>query len=210
MNVQGRGTMTSFYKKTSTLSSVISFVNSPADFHTICDHLVSVSRPYYKKSYNQIGSSMIEVLVSLFIMAMGLLGILSLQISAINSVQRTLFISEAQLLAADMADHILAHGISGKDAVNGDFVSDTSTNNDKAVDCSIGCSEADQISYIHAKWQKALQSRLPSGIGAVTWDSAHLTYTIKVTWYQQQGSIVSPSCGSSNTNTTCFVLQLKL
>ena len=197
--------MKSLYRKGSTLSTVY----SPANFHTICDYLIAAIPPCCKKPYNQIGSSMIEVLVSLFIMAMGLLGILSLQISSLNSVQRTLFISEAQLLATDMADHILAHGVSGRDAVDGSFVIDTNTHNYKTVDCSISCSEVEQITHIHAKWQKALQSRLPGGSGAVTWDSARLTYTIKVTWHQQ-GSTVFPGCGSTNTDITCFVLQLKL
>ena len=199
------------YRKRSTLSPVtLSCVNSTANFHTVCGHLPVAIRPCYKKSYHQIGSSMIEVLVSLLIMAMGLLGILSLQISAINSVQRTLFISEAQLLAADMADHILAHGVSGQEVVDGGFVGDTSANNGKIVDCSIGCSEAEQVRHIYAKWQNALQSRLPSGVGTVTWDSVRSTYTIKVTWHQRQGSIAGPNCGiSTDDDITCFILQVK-
>ena len=171
------------------------------------------SENYPAKRYiqiGQIGSSMIEVLVSLFVLAVGLLGILSLQINALKSVQRGLFTSEAQLLAAHMADNILAHGALGKGAVDGGFVTDTSANHYKAVECSMACNEAEQIDYIHAEWQTELQSRLPSGAGTVTWDSAHLVYTITIMWDQERRGVTGTNCsGPPTTDLTCFTIQVR-
>ena len=163
---------------------------------------------YCKKKYFQIGSSMVEVLVSLFILAMGLLAILTLQINALNSVQRSIFISEAQLLATNMADHILSHGLPPNDVLNGKFIADTTTNNYKMVDCSVACNEAQQIQHIHAKWQSALQARLPEGVGMVAWDTERLIYTITIMWRQEKSGFNNCS-GVSATDIACFVIELR-
>ena len=170
------------------------------------------SEDYLTKQYiqiGQIGSSMIEVLISLFVLAVGLLGILSLQINALKSVQRGLFTSEAQLLAAHMADNILAHGTLGKHTVDGAFVTDITANPYKTIECSTACNEAEQIAYIHAEWQTELQSRLPSGAGKVTWDSTHLVYTITVMWDQERRGVTGTNCsGPPTTDLTCFIIQV--
>ena len=164
-----------------------------------------------KTRYSQIGSSMVEVLVSLFVLAVGLLGVLSLQINALNSVQRALFISEAQVLAANMADHILAHGTLGEGAADGSFVANTITNDYKTVQCLIACNETQQIDYVHAEWQKALKVRLPSGVGTVTWDFNHLVYTITIMWDQERRGVTGTHCsGLPTRDLTCFVIQVKL
>ncbi|MEO0443492.1 MAG: type IV pilus modification protein PilV [Pseudomonadota bacterium] len=58
----------------------------------------------------QKGAGIIEVMVSLLVLAIGLLGVLSLQTNGLNSNQRAAFVTEAQLLAEDMASRILAFG----------------------------------------------------------------------------------------------------
>ena len=165
----------------------------------------------YKICYCQIGSSMIEVLVSLFVLTAGLFGVLGLQVNALNVVQRALFISEAQLLAATMADQILAHGVSGKGAANGSFVTDTAVNDYRTIQCHIACDANQQVDYVRAEWGKALRTRLPGGTGTVTWDSTHLTYTITIMWDQDRRGVTGVDCsGDPTKDLTCFLVQVKL
>jgi len=59
------------------------------------------------------GAGLIEILISLTVLAVGLLGVLSLQANGLNSGQRAVFATEASLLAEDMAERILAFGSNG-------------------------------------------------------------------------------------------------
>ena len=153
---------------------------------------------------------MIEVLVSLFVLAVGLFGVLSLQINALIVSRSALFVSESHLLAAQMADHILLHSLLGKGAADGAFVTDTTNNNYKNIQCSLSCNEEQQIEHVQFQWQRALQTRLPSGAGIVTWDPSRLIYTITVMWHHKGRSFPNANCGhSSATDIACFVIKVK-
>ena len=62
------------------------------------------SKPYLK---NQMGAGLMEVLVSLLILAIGLLGVVSLQSKGLGSNQQAMFVTEAHFLAQDMADRMV-------------------------------------------------------------------------------------------------------
>jgi type IV pilus assembly protein PilV len=189
---------------------IINMRSGVSCFFSIYSSYAIAEQHYCKTRYSQIGSSMVEVLVSLFVLAVGLFGVLSLQINALNSAQRALFISDAQVLAANMADHILSHGTLGGGATDGSFVANTITNDYKTVECLIACNETQQIDYVHAEWQKALKTHLPSGVGTVTWDSNHSVYTITIMWDQERRGVTGTSCsGPPASDLTCFVIQIK-
>jgi len=59
------------------------------------------------------GAGLIEILIALTVLAIGLLGVLSLQANGLNSGQRAVFTTEASMLAEDMAERILAFGSTG-------------------------------------------------------------------------------------------------
>lgn len=176
---------------------------------SIYSRSVLFKQRHCRRQCRQIGAGLLELLVSLFVLAVGLLGVLSLQIYALANSQRALFISEAQLLAADMADTILAHGIS-KSAAGGVLVVDTSANHDRPVPCAASCDRAQQIDHVHAEWQSALAARLPGGMGRVTWDSSRLVYTVTIIWEQGQRGIADSNCRVHSTrHFTCFTIQVK-
>ena len=185
-----------------------------ADQANLCNiyrRSTKIKNLHFKKRYFQIGSSMIEVLVSLFVLAVGLFGLLSLQTNSLTVSQSALFVSESHLLAVQMADHILSYGASGKGAADGNFVTDTIINNYETVQCALSCNETQQIKHIQASWEQALQARLPGGAGTVTWDSMHLIYTITVMWRYKGHSFVNINCGDfTAADLVCFVMQVKL
>jgi type IV pilus assembly protein PilV len=142
-------------------------------------------------SVKQIGASFIELLVALVILAIGLLGVLSMQATGLTSNQRALFATEVNLLVSDMADRILAHGIAGADAGEYDGLS-----TDGNVVLTDAVANADRLA-----WSIALNgdvndvnnngSSLPAPIGDVSWDSDTRVYTISIRWDDARQGVVS-------------------
>lgn len=141
--------------------------------------------------YKQKGAGFIEVLVSLTILAIGLLGVLSMQVTGLTSNQRALFATEVNLLVSDMADRILAYGPAG--ANNGEYDTLSTENADNLGDALVN---ADRTA-----WAAALTaSSLPGVVGNVTWvandldladdvDIAGGVYTISIRWNDTREAI---------------------
>lgn len=176
----------------------------------------------------QSGASMIEVLVSLIILGVGLLGVLSLQANGMSSSQRATFVTDAQLLAQDMADRILAFGsneASLADFKDGSsdlqFALGVSTNLYDGIDvskvgdvstltlgndCTTSCdADATKLFDVY-EWQVALsESSLPRARGTVTY--ACPFYYVRVMWDQdREGGVTAVACGDDN----CFEVQTRV
>jgi type IV pilus assembly protein PilV len=108
------------------------------------------------------GFSMIELLISVVIMSIGVLGMAGLQIISMQQNRSALLQGEAMLLANDILDRIRANPSTSYAGV---AVTDTPA---VTTDC-VGntCSEAEMRAYDIAQWQCAINST----------DSASLQYT---------------------------------
>lgn len=117
------------------------------------------------------GSTLIELLVALFVLAIGLLGVLAMQTTGLKSNQRAEFMTEAHMLASDMLNMIVAYD-SFDNPSAGTFTNLTSANDLTEVDCSAGCSRSNQYLHDRYDWSEQLKTLLPSGYGTVTYDAA--------------------------------------
>lgn len=157
-------------------------------------------------STNQKGAGFIEVLVALVILAIGLLGVMSMQARGLSSNQRAQFATDVNLLAYDMADRILAHGIAG--AGTGEYAGLSTA---AAFQGDDAVAVADQLA-----WQTALNaSSLPSARGDVAWDGDTNTYTITIRWDDFRsgvaaGVIIADCASNSPATLSCFQLRLSL
>ncbi|TVZ38371.1 type IV pilus assembly protein PilV [Alteromonadaceae bacterium 2753L.S.0a.02] len=160
---------------------------------------------------SQRGSAMMETVVSLFILAVGLLGTLAMQARGVNSNQRANFVTEANILAADMVDRILAYNNIDTVSDDGDFDGIvTSANAPDQPDCSAGCSSVEQVAYDTAQWSAMLTDHLPAGSGTVSFEDG--MYTIEVMW---DAGVPSPGCESWNAipaenSIVCYTYELRL
>lgn len=113
----------------------------------------------------QRGSSLVEVLVSMILIAVGLLGIASLLLHDLTNSRSALLRTQAIALLSDMADRIRANA-GGKDAYDitayggaplaqGCAPSDTAS--------GTNCSTAQQAQDDLASWNAAVQRALPVG-----------------------------------------------
>ena len=165
------------------------------------------SKPYLK---NQMGAGLMEVLVSLLILAIGLLGVVSLQSKGLGSNQQAMFVTEAHFLAQDMADRMLAfgsadfNGNSGAgDNYSGIDVSGAFTGAEPQ--CSSACDAGAILQFDRNQWHKALDdSSLPRARGRVikTGD----IFAIQVMWDQDRTGEGTVECNTDN----CFTMELTL
>ena len=159
----------------------------------------------------QAGAGLIEVLVSMFILAVGLLGVLAMQVNSHKSNQRASFSTEAQLLASDMVDRIFAYDDVNTTTDNGDYDDiDTSKDVDdpNCIGSAGGCTPAQQKTYDTWDWKRQLATRLPGGIGTVTYSGN--MYTVTVMWDQEISGATGTDCGGGSDDLTCYRLEVRL
>lgn len=134
---------------------------------------------------NQQGSSLIEVLVSVFIMAIGLLGLAALQANNLKNINNSQFRTLAATYAYDMAERMRSNRTA---ALAGEYTEDCSSDDCKEWKLQIS--------------QDVISGGLPTGSGEVT-QSGNL-FTITVEWDEQ----VHHSSGESGDADFTLSLQL--
>jgi type IV pilus assembly protein PilV len=132
---------------------------------------------------HQSGSSLIEILVAVFILAAGLLGLASMQMLSLKNINNAQFHTLATTYAYDMAERMRSNREAG---LAGSYDNITSTVSDPG--CS-NCSAAQMAQLDGFQWNQLIQSAvkeggLPEGKGTVV--KAGSVYNISVTWKEQQ------------------------
>jgi len=156
----------------------------------------------------QKGAGMVETLVSMLILGVGLLGVLSLQVNGATSNQRAIFITEAQVLAQDMADRLRSFGSDGlgarAQAINDIYkATDTLTNNYASQACDTEeCTPTETAQMDQHEWEDAIDdSSLPSGSGKIILRNDNLNqYIVRVFWDQDRTGASTPIGDDEN----CF------
>ena len=115
----------------------------------------------------QSGFTLIEVLVSALILAIGLVGVAGLQALSLKNNQSSFMRSQATALAYELADRVRANMPS---AVNDQY--------DPAVKAmtagcmsTVGCTPQQMAQHDMAEWDAAIAARLPMGEGFICRDS---------------------------------------
>ncbi len=129
----------------------------------------------------QRGFSMIEILVTLVIIAIALLGTAGLQAQAIKTSKGSEFRNQAIFLSADIVERMEANKT---EAVAGNYAVAAGTVGVASTACDAGiCAGAALTAYDLANWQTAVAA-LPSGQGSITLTTPGnpATYTILVSW----------------------------
>lgn len=149
------------------------------------------------------GFSLLEVLITMLVLSIGLLGIAGLQAVSLRNSHVSSLRSQAAWLAADMSDRMRANlaGLSGyENIVPENVYSDPGCIN-------TGCTPAQMAQYDAYQWMTALAAQLPSGTGSVKKGAANGTtdcagnpvtdtnyYVIKINWQELDKSVATPHC----------------
>lgn len=132
-------------------------------------------------NYRQRGATLIEVLIAMFILAIGLLGLAGLQAVSTQSNQGAYYRSQATVLASDIVERMRANR---KMALAGNYTTSTfpTSSNTHAV-------EGTQDKRDLAEWLNNLANSLPQGTGTIVTDSNIVTVSIR--WDDGRGRIKS-------------------
>lgn len=126
----------------------------------------------------QSGFTLLEVLISLVILAIGLLGLASLQATGLKNNHSAYHRSQATQLSYDIADKIRSNmaAISSYASITPSSALAKSGCTTKAGTCSV----TDMAQNDLFEWNNALAAVLPSGAGTIT--QAGSEYIIAITW----------------------------
>ena len=112
------------------------------------------------RSRLQRGISLIESLVAIVVMALGILGILGVQMRTLADTQTSVRRVQAIRLIEDLSERMKVNPNALANISN--YVSDFS-DEPTPGDCSDGCSHSDQATYDLALWKQAVKTQLPLG-----------------------------------------------
>ena len=159
------------------------------------------------KNKIQQGVTLIEAMIALLVISVGLLGIASLQITAMSQNASSLNHSQAVWYAYNMSDRIRANTTAQFNNYNG---IDTSIG--YAQDCmTLNCSDAQMVVADAADWETMVET-LPAGQGVITSTPDVLLGTIlqvTVMWDDEGTGATGTLCGPDPTvDLTCYTLTV--
>ena len=143
------------------------------------------------------GASMIEVLITIVVLAIGLLGLAGLQVTSIQTNYSSYYRSQASVLAYDLSDRMRSNRAA---ALGGSYDLDFPTSSDShSVSGSIAAKDK-------AEWLNSLATILPGGTGKVERDDSLII--IHVQWDDTRGQI--KRADSTDTHTETFIYRTEI
>ena len=147
---------------------------------------------HHPRSRLQRGISLIESLVAIVVMALGILGILGVQMRTLADTQTTVYRAQAIRLIEDLGERMKINP-NALGSIN-NYVSGFS-DEPTPGDCSSGCSHGDQAPYDLALWKQAVKATLPLGEASVflaageTDDANRRQLGVMVAWRENERDI---------------------
>ncbi len=130
-------------------------------------------------SRRQQGFSMIEVLVSTVVLAVGLLGFASLQVNGLKNNQSAYFRSQATQLAYDIADRMRANPSAKTAYLSSNLAPEDAVAQNNCLSTD-GCSTDEMAMHDVFEWQRFLTAQLPNGEGLIAVQAD--IYTVTIAW----------------------------
>ena len=149
------------------------------------------------------GFTLLEVLISVVVLAVGLLGIAAMQVSMIRYNHSAQLRSIATFQVDNMIDRMRANYAGLKLGYYNNISGITSNPN-----CS-SCTNS-QIAQLDAyQWNTNNASMLPAGQGTVSSNGS--TYTITLRWDNSRSGATGLSCsGNAKVDLTCLIVEVQL
>lgn len=138
------------------------------------------------------GFTLIEVLISVLVMSIGLLGLASLQAASLRFNNDSSTQTQASYLASDMADRMRANV-----SKVADYPGKAGGSNANCY-TTTGCSPDEMAANDVYEWEQALTA-LPAGQGTITALAGGL-YTITVMWDEQRTGATGTNCNPNDPN----------
>lgn len=154
-------------------------------------------RHHPKKTRRSAGFSLIEVLISMIILSIGLLGLAGLQSTGLRNNHSAYLRSQATLLAYDIVDRMRANRTT---ALNGSYnLALTATPEVPKKNCTTTiCTEAELAAYDLHSWFQNLTAILPGGDSKIELNASVVTVTLQ--WDETWAEIEAKKRLANNAN----------
>lgn len=157
----------------------------------------------YPKHMKARGFSLLEILISVVVLSLGLLGIAALQTKSVNFVHSGELRSIAAYQASNMLDRIRSNK-TGRTA--GNYANISGIGTDPA--CTT-CTAAQIAQKDQFEWNTANSDMLPLGQGTVT--QTGNVYTVTVHWDNHRSGATGTNCsGDTATDLSCIQMSTEL
>ena len=139
----------------------------------------------------QRGTSMIEVLLSMFVVGGVLLNVGGYQVISVKNANSAETRHRASVLVYELVERMRSNLV----AVQGGFYNELAVNGgEEAIECSAGCSSADISALDAYEWGQKIE-RLPNGQGSVT-HQGNNRFKVSVSWQEQNTGYQASANGS--------------
>jgi len=131
------------------------------------------------------GFTLVEAMVSLVVLAVGMLGIAALYIESLRSSHMSISYTNAVSLASDMADRIRANSLGINSYIGAGAGNGTAGGNNNCVNGPVDCTSAQMAADDLFQWYENVKTLLPVGRSAavaVANNPPVNQYTITLTW----------------------------
>lgn len=132
----------------------------------------------------QSGLTMIEVLITILVLAIGLTGVLSMEAIAIKTNHQAYLRTQALLQAQEMADRMHAN-LKGVEDTN--YIMSTVPGTPTVNCLTASCTPAEMATFDKWEWYQGNLKLLPSSTASISYNSTDKTYTITINW-QEEGN----------------------
>jgi type IV pilus assembly protein PilV len=153
-----------------------------------------------KRAGTERGFSMLEILITLFLLTMWLLASAGVQTSSLQYTKAASFRTQAIYLATELAERMQANKTV---AVGGSYAFSSSSPVSSSTDCTASlCTSADLAAFDLSEWSTRVSAALPNATMTVTANNAGtnpMTYTIFVSWTDRRTDRTYSASGSSET-----------
>ena len=157
----------------------------------------------------QFGFSLIEIVVTVLIVGIGMLGVMAMQANTVRESQNNYFRSQASILAQDIVGRMRANQEAVAETAASVYVTDGTDVEMPDPGCSSAASDCDSATlatFDLAMWQRNIDaSNLPSAIGVISRDGTTTTYVISLLWDEERSGVTGRGCDPSDSNDmACF------
>lgn len=191
----------------------------PATQDLECSLPYSTTRPQNRRRRGlQSGFTLIEVMVTVFVMAVGMLGVAGMQAVSVRESQNTYYRTQADLLASDMVDRMRANRTGSRSGNDNGYLAAAPVG---SANCSSTCDEDNMADFDLKEWHDALTaSSLPTAAATITLNQDLLNpagvtigsvYTVQIFWDENRDGSTGRGCDpSSAADMSCIRLVVQI
>lgn len=187
------------------ITTWISNVDPGFGNETMSTYMIDLIKPPTR----QRGMTLIEILVTVLVLAVGLLGMASLTVGSLKNNQGAFLRTQATMLAYDMADRMRSNAA---EAISGSYDGANTKNTITAPSCGVnGCTGAQRVDADLLAWKQQIEgangnmAMLPGGDGEISGGGGATTagnvFTITITWKEDRWSEAKESMSTEDQQT---------